>query len=117
MIDTRTKIATPEQARAQAAANGWRAVRTYCDPMLPAHVDDLRALAGEGKLLLIIDTPEDAYLEARARCEIAASLSFAGAVTEGDGDFAAAAGAYDATEAEQGHRRRFFETVREKSGS
>lgn len=116
MIDTRTKIVTTDQARRIASENHLRAVRTYCDPMLPAHVDDLRALAGQEKLLLIIDTPEDSYLDARARCEIAASLDFVAAVTAGDGPFAYSMNAVDATPREREHRARFMAAVRQKSG-
>ena len=117
MIDTRTKIVTTEEARRIAAEGHLRAVRTYCDPMLPAHVDDLRALAGQGKLLLIIDSPEGSYLDPRARCEIAASLDFVATVTAGDAPFAYSMNAFDATHKEREHRARFMETVRQKSGS
>ncbi|MFN7934008.1 MAG: hypothetical protein U0R19_11810 [Bryobacteraceae bacterium] len=117
MIDTRKKIVSPEEARRIVAKGEVRAVRTYCDPMLPAHVSDLRALAGDGRLLLVIDTPADAYLEVRARQEIAASLGFVAAVTAGDVAFAESLGAVDAVIGESAHRLEFLATVRRKSGS
>lgn len=117
MIDTRTKIVTTDEARRLASESHVRSARTYCDPMLPQHVDDLRALAAHGKLLLIIDTPADHYLDARARCEIAASLDFVAAVTAGDAPFAKSMNAFDATVKEREHRARFMATVRQKSGS
>jgi hypothetical protein len=73
MIDTRTKIVPYDQldpALPQVAA--------YCDPLLPEHIDALRALNQDIAILLV--TPEDAYLEPRARAELAASLSFVKAV-------------------------------------
>lgn len=117
MIDTRTKIVSQDEARRLAAQGGLRAVRTYCDPMLPGHLADLRALAASQPLLLIIDSPPDAYLDSRARSELAASLAFVGAVTTGDATFAQSLQAFDATPAEQTHRASFIQTVRRKSGS
>jgi hypothetical protein len=117
LIDTRKKIVSPDEARRIVAAGGVRAVRTYCDPMLPAHVEELRLLADDGKLLLVMDTPADAYLEVRARQEIAASLGFVAAVTAGDAAFAESVGAVDAVGGESAHRVQFLALVRQKSGS
>lgn len=73
MIDTRTKIVSMDQldpALPQVAA--------YCDPLLPEHVAELAALGHDIAILLV--TPADAYLEQRARAELAASLGFVKAV-------------------------------------
>ncbi len=117
MIDTRTKIVSQDEARRLAAKGGLLPVRTYCDPMLPGHLADLGTLAASQRLLLIVDSPPDAYLDSRARCELAASLAFVAAVTTGDAAFAQSLEAFDATPAEEQHRANFVQTVRRKSGS
>ncbi|MBI3208334.1 MAG: hypothetical protein HYZ37_05455 [Candidatus Solibacter usitatus] len=65
------------------APRDMRTVVSYFDPMLPDYVEQLRATAGEG-IVVIIATPPDVYLEPRARAELAASLSFVKAVVIDD---------------------------------
>lgn len=74
MIDTRNKIVTMEQAKRVAEQEKAPVVTAYCDPLLPAPVKRLRAIAGEGRVMVVLKTPPNAYLDARARAELAASL-------------------------------------------
>ncbi|MCS7023212.1 MAG: hypothetical protein NZV14_00290 [Bryobacteraceae bacterium] len=90
-MDTRTKIVSPEEARRRIAmlrARGWRtlAAPAYLDPMLPQHISQMARVVGEAKLTVVIATPEDAFLPAQARAELAASLSFVDLVVIGNGD-------------------------------
>ncbi len=117
MIDTRTKIVSQSEARRLADQGDLRVVLTYCDPMLPAHVRALRDLAGKRRLLLVIHAPYNAFLDPRARAEIASSLSFVAAVVIGDASFAQSLNAFDATRTEREHRTQFIESVRRKSRS
>lgn len=73
MIDTRTKIVPYEQLDPALPK-----VAAYCDPLLPEHIAELSALGHDIAILLV--TPADAYLEQRARAELAASLGFVKAV-------------------------------------
>lgn len=81
MIDTRTKIVPPDQLDAALPC-----IPAYCDPLLPEHVAELAALRQDLALLLV--TPEDAYLEPRARAELAAALSFVKSVAIADAKLA-----------------------------
>ncbi len=117
---------TLEQARERASAvraegRTVRAVTAWCDPLLPELAAKLTQLgAGEG-LFLFLGTPEDAYLEPRARAELAASLAPVAAVIVAAGDPLAEAALIEPQqvltvhEDEQRWRRAFIERVREKS--
>lgn len=65
------------------------AAAAFFDPMLPQHVSQLARVVGDAKLVLVIATPEDAYLPVRARAEIAASLGCVDTVVIAEGDAAA----------------------------
>ncbi len=84
MIDTRTKILPLKDA-----PRGRRVVTSFFDPILPAHLEALAAIAGNGSIVVLLRTPDDAYLEPRARAELAAALSFVEAVVISEGDLAA----------------------------
>lgn len=105
-----------EEATTRAA--GLRAVCAYCDPLLPSHMSKLKAAADGGGLLVVLRTPVDAYLEAGARAELAASLSFVDAVVIGDSQTAAALQADETLCVEEGRlRAEFLEFVRDRARS
>lgn len=116
-MDTRTKIVSLEQAR--RLADDWRqggeavrAVIGYFDPLLPEFVSRLRAAAEGGRLIAVVAAPQDAYLEARARAELAAALDFVDAVVMGED----AGGLGDLLSLDEpGLRREFIEYVRRQS--
>jgi hypothetical protein len=115
-LDTRSKIVNLEEAKQRAA--GLRAVCAYCDPLLPSHMSKLKEKANGRGLLVVLRTPEDAYLEAGARAELAASLSFVDAVVIGDAESAAALHADEALCEEEGRlRTEFLEFVRDRARS
>lgn len=127
MIDTRTKILTVEEAISRvaslrAAGEKVRVAAALCDPMLPDHVSQLARLAGGAKLVLVIAAPEDAYLPARARAELAASLACADMVVLGESkaeEIVRMLGADEilAIDQEESARRsEFIRFVREKAG-
>ena len=103
-----------EEAKQRAA--GLHAVCAYCDPLLPLHMARLKDLANGDGLLVVLRTPEDEYLEAGARAELAASLSFVEAVVVGDKNTAAALGADESLCEEEGSLRALFlEFVRDRA--
>lgn len=120
MIDTRSKIVAPQQA-AEIARSGTPVLIAFFDPLLPAHVEHLRARMNGVKPMVVLATPDDAYLEAQARAELAASLEFVSAVVIADSDpmaFAATLGApgiLPAHTAEAGLRQQFIQRVRDKA--
>lgn len=88
-----------------------RAVIGYFDPLLPAHTGSLRELAAGGRLIAVVATPDDAYLEERARAELAAALDFVDAVVIG----AAAEGLGETLASNEPElRRQFIKYVRAK---
>lgn len=127
MIDTRTKILTIEEAVSRIASlraageKVWAAI-ALCDPMLPHHVSQMARVAGDAKLVLVIATPEDAYLPVRARAELAASLAFVDMVVIGDGNAGEIVRSLGADEvlaidqAESVRRSGFIRYVRERAG-
>lgn len=124
MIDTRTKIVSLDEARrlaAEARARGSkvRAVIGYFDPLLPVHIAHLAKLAGPDKLFVIVDSPEDAYLELGARAELAAALGFVECVITGGETAARTLEADDLLrehELEGERRQEFIHYVRERAG-
>jgi glycerol-3-phosphate cytidylyltransferase-like family protein len=81
-LDTRTKIVEGEEA-ANLAAAGALVVSGYFDPMVASHARSLAALKRDGKpLLVLIRTPENPILPARARAELVASLNVVDHVAE-----------------------------------
>jgi hypothetical protein len=81
-LDTRTKIVSAEEA-ARLAASGATVVTGYFDPMVASHAERLTELKRPGApLLVVIATPENAILPARARAELIASLHVVTHVTE-----------------------------------
>ena len=74
-MDTRSKIIDAGQA-ARIAESGATVVSGYFDPMVASHAERLAALKPAGQLLLIlITTPPDPILSARARAELVAGLA------------------------------------------
>jgi hypothetical protein len=115
-LDTRSKIVPVEEARRRAeewraAGETVRAVIGYFDPLLPAYVALLREQAAGARLIAVVATPDDAYLEERARAELAAALDFVDAVVTGSEAEGLGEGLV-INEAEL--RRQFIEYVRAK---
>jgi hypothetical protein len=85
-LDTRTKILDSAAARKIAEA-GATVVSGYFDPLVSSHAKRLADLKPEGaKMLVVIATPENAILPARARAELVASLASVDYVTEACAD-------------------------------
>jgi hypothetical protein len=81
-LDTRTKIVSTEEA-SRLAASGATVVTGYFDPMVASHAQRLAQIKRAGvPLLVLIATPENAILPARARAELVASLSVVDHVAE-----------------------------------
>jgi bifunctional ADP-heptose synthase (sugar kinase/adenylyltransferase) len=81
-LDTRTKILDIAAARKIAEA-GATVVSGYFDPLVSSHAKRLAELKRDGaKMLVVIATPENAILPARARAELVASLASVDYVTE-----------------------------------
>lgn len=81
-MDTREKIIGEAEARSVAAA-GATVVRGYFDPLLAAHAGRLAQLKQRGAaLLVVIASPADPILPARARAELVAGLRAVDHVTE-----------------------------------
>lgn len=107
MIDTRTKIVPLEEAMG-LVEQGAPLVAGYFDPLLPEQVERMEE-AGPGLVVIVLDTPE-AYLEARARAELAAALRSVRAVAIAPAD------AFPASPEELARRRAFLDYVRERAG-
>jgi glycerol-3-phosphate cytidylyltransferase-like family protein len=81
-LDTRTKIVEGDEA-AKLAAAGAFVVSGYFDPLLASHARRLAALKHDGKpMLVLVATPENPILPARARAELVASLGIVDHVAE-----------------------------------
>jgi len=81
-LDTRTKILDSAAAQKIAQA-GATVVSGYFDPLVSSHAKRLAELKRDGvKMLVVIATPENAILPARARAELVASLAAVDYVTE-----------------------------------
>jgi predicted secreted protein len=89
-VDTRTKIVDRAGAERSAAAGQPLTVVTgYFDPLTAAHAERLGALAGAGRpLLVVVRTPEEPLLAARARAELVAALAAVRHVVVEEGDCA-----------------------------
>jgi hypothetical protein len=87
-MDTRTKIIDAAQARL-IASQGATVVSGYFDPLVASHAERLAELKNEdAPLLVLIATPADAILPARARAELVAGLAVVDYVCETVGDIA-----------------------------
>ncbi len=83
MLDTRTKIASLDDARHQLA--GRPLVAAYFDPMVAAHTQRFQELAAQhGPLAVCLCDPPDPLLPARARAELAASCRYVSLVVIGE---------------------------------
>ena len=81
-MDTRAKIVSAVQARL-IAAQGATVVSGYFDPLVASHAERLAELKREHvPLLVLIATPADAILPARARAELVAGLAVVDYVCE-----------------------------------
>jgi len=81
-MDTRTKIVDAGQARL-IAAQGATIISGHFDPLVASHAERLAELKNEDvPLLVLIATPADAILPARARAELVAGLSVVDYVCE-----------------------------------
>jgi len=81
-LDTRTKIISLEEAAIHAREEGMPTVRIDCDPLLAP----LAAALGEfgGPVIALLSNRPGAYLQTRARMELAAGLASVAYVAEGD---------------------------------
>ena len=79
-LDTRRKIIASTEA-ARLAAQGATVVSGYFDPLLASHAARLGELK-RGKLIVVIENPPRAILDARARAEMVASLKVVDYVVE-----------------------------------
>lgn len=81
-MDTRTKIVSAHEA-ANLAARGATVVSGYFDPLVASHARRLKELKRDGvPLLVLIGTPRNPILPARARAELVASLRVVDHVAE-----------------------------------
>jgi len=81
-VDSRSKIVTAQEARSIAAA-GATVVSGFFDPLVASHAQRLAGLKQDGTtLLVLISTPPDPILPARARAELVASLGVVDHVAE-----------------------------------
>jgi hypothetical protein len=81
-VDTRIKIVDVGQARL-IAAQGATVVSGYFDPLVASHAERLAEVKRErAPLLVLIGTPDDAILPARARAELVAGLAVVDYVCE-----------------------------------
>jgi hypothetical protein len=81
-VDTRTKIVSTDEA-VRASQGGALIVSGYFDPMTAAHAERLEALKQSNqRLLVLIATPDDPILPARARAELIAALRIVDHVAE-----------------------------------
>jgi hypothetical protein len=88
IVDTRTKIIDAAQARL-LAGQGATVVSGYFDPLIASHAERLAELKRERvPLLILISTPADAILPARARAELVAGLAVVDYVCETADDVA-----------------------------
>jgi bifunctional ADP-heptose synthase (sugar kinase/adenylyltransferase) len=87
-VDTRTKIIDRAEAERIAAAGARPAVVTgYFDPLTAAHAARLAVIAAAGHpLLVVVRTPEEPLLAARARAELVAALAAVNHVVVEEGD-------------------------------
>jgi bifunctional ADP-heptose synthase (sugar kinase/adenylyltransferase) len=84
-VDTRTKIVEASEAES-IARNGAVVVSGYFDPLTASHAERLAGLkTGGAKLLVLIATPGNPILPARARAELVASLGVVDYVSELNG--------------------------------
>jgi len=87
-LDTRTKIIDADHA-ARIAQAGATVVSGYFDPMIASHAERLAALKRPGApLLVLIATPPDSILDARARAQLVAGLSVVDYVCDAPGGLA-----------------------------
>ena len=91
-MDTRTKIVSTQEALRLAEA-GATVVSGYFDPLIAGHAQRLQELKlahvnRDAPLLVLINTPSDPILPARARAELVAALSTVDHVTEMNGELA-----------------------------
>lgn len=107
-MDTRTKIVSLEQAATHARKEGLLAVRVDCDPLLAPLAAALQDFGCP--IIALLTERTGAYLETRARMELAAGLASVAYVAEGD-----LPGSADLREAEAGWRAALEADVLRKS--
>jgi bifunctional ADP-heptose synthase (sugar kinase/adenylyltransferase) len=85
-LDTRSKIISLEQARAQELAKSACWVAGYFDPLLAEHVRKLREYVAPDRLLIVeVTNPDRPLLAQRARAELVAALAMVDYVVLGNG--------------------------------
>lgn len=103
MLDTRTKIVPPDEAR--LLLDGKAVVAAYLDPMVAAHTSRLRELSlVYGPLAVCICDPPDPLLPAGARAELAAACRYVAHVVIGSDALAFAREVIDERQADLGRR-------------
>ncbi len=74
-MDSRTKIVDLDEAL-RRCGNEAIVLAGYFDPLTVAHAVRVRELAAKGKrIIVLVDSPPDPLLEARARAELVAGLA------------------------------------------
>ena len=85
MFDTRSKIVSVAAFLDYATSHpSQKVVAVLLDPLYGPHVRRLTEIAGDATLLVIVESPEAPLLDARARAELAASLTMVELVTTAD---------------------------------
>ena len=85
MFDTRSKIVSVEAFLDYAVAHpSLKVVAVLLDPLYGPHVRRLAEIAGDGALLVIVESAAAPLLDARARAELAAALGIVERVTIAD---------------------------------
>lgn len=85
-MDTRTKIVGRDGALRAADEAGLAVVTGYFDPLTAAHACRLEEIAAGTRLVVVVRTPEDPILPARARAELVAALGCVQSVVIEEGD-------------------------------
>lgn len=84
-MDTRSKIIGRDEARRAVAEGSLAVVTGYFDPLTAAHARRLEEIADGARLLVVVRTPPDPILPARARAELVAALVWVQAVVIEEG--------------------------------
>jgi hypothetical protein len=116
-MDTREKILGHREAAAIAAA-GAVVVSGHFDPLIAWHVRWLEGFRKPGRpLLVLIATPENPILPARARAELAASLRVVDHVAEVSPELRALAGVIHLEKEDRELFRDLLELVHSRNGA
>jgi bifunctional ADP-heptose synthase (sugar kinase/adenylyltransferase) len=114
-VDTRGKILSEDAALAVARASGPRlkVVSGFFDPLLADHARRLAEIAGwDNTLMVLVTSPPDPILPARARAEMVAALAVVSYVVIGGEWLLARLAGHEVIREEEADRRRTEELIR-----